>query len=99
MKRKLSNKEKLLVFIREFHSGSENPVSNKELQRIFRLKEDEVRNCIRKLRVSGEPICYNEYGYFYAQNNDEILKTVLLLKKMINGIEKSEMALLSSLID
>jgi len=98
MKRKLSNKEKLLVFIREFHCGSDNPVSNKELQRIFRLKEDEVRNCIRKLRKNGEPICYNEFGYFYARNTEDILKTVLSLRKMINGIEESETALLSSLL-
>lgn len=99
MKTKLTNKEKILIFIREFHYGCENPVSNRELQRIFHLTEDEIRSCIKTLRLNGQPICYNEFGYFYAQNNDDILKTVLHLKKMISGIEQSEMALFAALID
>lgn len=96
---RMTSKEKLLIFIREFHKGSENPVSNKELQRVFRLKEDEVRSCIRRLRIQGHPICCSESGYFYAQNREDILKTVLLLKKMRSGIEQSETALLAAMME
>lgn len=95
MKKMLTNKDKIHIFIREFHMGKDNPVSNKELQRIFRIREDEIRTCIKILRLDGKPVCYNESGYFYAQNREEILETVDHLQKMITGIEQSEVALLS----
>ena len=93
MKSKLSTKRNCLFLLENF-TVSENPCLL-GVATDFRLKEDEVRNCIRKLRgVESRFVITNTV--FYAQNNDEILKTVLL-KEDGKRDRKSEMALLSSI--
>ena len=79
------------------YKGEENTVSAKTIEQAFRLDGAEVRRCIHRLRRKGVPICSDTNGYFYAQNQREIDRTIhsmnsriLKMQSARNGLVKSK---------
>lgn len=85
----------ILSLLKNYYIGSDNFIPKSELQKIFDLEARNVQRIIRTLRMCGHPICFNENGYFYAETQKEINDTLIRLRKMVNGISKLEVGLLS----
>ena len=73
-------------YMKTEHSGEQNAVVSKEIERRFNIKGSEVRALVNELRCQGVPICSNSKGYFYATNRDEVESTVNHLNSRIGKI-------------
>lgn len=63
-------------YLKVHHTGRSEAVYSRELQRLFSLNGRTVRRHISKLRQEGCPICSDETGYYYADNQEEINNTI-----------------------
>ena len=64
------------------------------------LKNDvEVRYCVNYLRNIGVPVCSNRHGYWLANNDEEILDTVKMLKARAFSILAAAYRMQNSLVD
>ena len=83
-------------YMQNEHTGRENAIKSKALERIFRCKGKEIRHMVNELRCLGVPICSCNQGYFYSTNASDIRDTISHLagraSKIIaahDGMEKS----------
>jgi hypothetical protein len=56
--------------------GKDNPIYSVQLEQHYNLRGAEVRNIIRDLRRSGEPIANSKDGYYYARDINELKETL-----------------------
>lgn len=90
----VDKKSAIHIFLREYHRGKESAIHSKELQRIFATDGRDIRRKISSLRQDGVPICSDEDGYYYADNQQEINKTVRRLNGMVTGVSSARTRLL-----
>lgn len=90
----VDKKTAIHIYLREYHKGKENAIHSKELQRIFTMDGRDVRRKVSNLRQDGVPICSDEDGYYYADNQQEINKTVCRLNGMVTGVSNARTGLL-----
>lgn len=91
-------KEELCEYLRIYHSGRENQVSGRRLSRVAEVSERSLRRRIHALRQDGEPICSNQYGYFYAEEQKEVNGTIRWLNEYIMKVGGARNGLLSARI-
>lgn len=82
------NAASLLEYLKE-HTGESNAVKSKTLETLFRCSGAVIRNTVNDLRSQGFPICSSNEGYYYAQNNSDVRKTLFHLKNRIAGIQNA----------
>lgn len=85
------------ILLKNFHKGQENAVTNKQIQRLLGTNKSMIRKAIRRLRIEGTPICFNENGYYYAESISDIKDTIIRLHCMQTGIQNVEMGLMTSI--
>lgn len=90
----VDKKSAIHIFLREYHKGKENAIHSKELQKVFDMDGRAIRRKISSLRKDGVPICSDEDGYYYADNQQEINKTVCRLNGMVTGVSNARTGLL-----
>lgn len=90
----MDKKTAICNFLREFHTGKEKAVCSKELQRIFSLDGRNIRRKVSKLRQAGYPICSDETGYYYADNQTEINATIGRLNGLVTSVSNARTGLL-----
>ena len=83
--------------LQRYHLGEALSVSSKELERTFQIRGPELRRIINQLRGSGVPICSYDYGYYYAETEQELLRTIRQLRSRIKKIAHAERGLTSAL--
>ena len=83
--------------LQQYHLGEARSVSSKELERTFQIRGPELRRIINQLRGSGVPICSYDYGYYYAETEQELLRTIRQLRSRIKKIAHAERGLTSAL--
>ncbi len=66
----------LLLLNRIKHHNSDNPVTSKSLEQIYKCNGSKIRDVIHNLRIHGEPIGSGDGGYFYCNHYYEIESTV-----------------------
>ncbi len=93
--KKLSIEKALCEYLAKNFRGANNPVSSKTIESAFSITGRTVRDIINSLRSSGEPICSNYDGYFYADNPMEISATVAQLSSRIQKIAQARDGLLN----
>lgn len=87
-------------YLRKNHTGRENAVHSRELQRLFCLDGRTLRRKVHNLRADGVPICSDQDGYYYADTQAEINRTVGRLNTLVTKISNARTGLLySSLLD
>ena len=67
---------------------------SKELEKLFLLDGRNIRRKISALRQDGFPICSDETGYYYADNQKEINTTVCRLNELVTKVSNARTGLL-----
>lgn len=81
-------------YLKKYHTGKENAVYSRELQRLFSLDGRNLRRKISALRRDGHPICSDESGYYYARSQQEINATVCRLNTLVTQVSNARTGLL-----
>lgn len=74
--------------------GKEKAIHSKELEKLFMLDGRNIRRKISALRQDGFPICSDETGYYYADNQKEINHTVCRLNELVTKVSNARTGLL-----
>ena len=81
-------------FLKKYHTGRDNAVYSRELERLFSLDGRTLRRKISSLRQDGHPICSDETGYYYAGNQREINATICRLNTLVTRISNARTGML-----
>ena len=90
----MDKKTAICEYLRKYHAGRKNAVFSRELERLFILDGRSVRRAINALRQEGHPICSDQCGYYYADNQKEINDTVYRLNALVTKISNARSGLL-----
>ena len=81
-------------YLNKNHTGKEKAVYSRELQRLFCIDGRNLRRKISSLRKDSFPICSDETGYYYADNQEEINDTVCRMNELVTTISNARIGLL-----
>lgn len=81
--------EELVEFLKLHANGHENAIKTGELATKYKKHPSEIRRVVNAARCEGYPICAGDKGYFYSDDNVDIVKTINSLKGRCRAIEKS----------
>ena len=90
----MDKKKAICEYLRKNHHGAENSIPRKELDKLFLLDGRIMRPKISPLRHYGFPICSDETGYYYADNQKEINTTVCRLNELVTKVSNARTGLL-----
>ena len=99
----MDKKKAICEYLRKNHIGKENAIHSKELEKLSAYaegrevtREDIDLLCIKisALRQDGFPICSDETGYYYADNQKEINTTVCRLNELVTKVSNARTGLL-----
>ena len=85
----MDRKKAICEYLRQNHIGKENAI-----QKLFMLDGRNIRRKISALRQDGFPICSDETGYYYADNQKEINHTVCRLNELVTKVSNARTGLL-----
>ena len=81
-------------YLKKYHTGKENAVFSRELERLFSMDGRTLRRKISSLRQDGHPICSDETGYNYAESQKEINATICRLNTLVTKISNARTGML-----
>ena len=87
----MDKEKEICLYLKKHHTGQENAVFSKELERLFSMNGRTIRRIISHLRQTGNPICSSCKGYYYARTQNELVtgvsnsRTALLYAKIPKG--------------
>ncbi|MDD3778449.1 MAG: hypothetical protein PHU76_01745 [Synergistaceae bacterium] len=87
----------LVWYIKTFHSGEACAATSKELELMFGIRGAALRRTINHLRREGIPIASGDNGYYYAETELELRRTIAHMKHRIAGISAAIRGLEKSL--
>ncbi len=90
----MENPSAICEYLKKNHIGKDNAVHSRELQHLFCIQGSTLRRYVSLLRQAGYPICSDQNGYYYAENQKEINDTVLRLNTLVTGISNSRTGML-----
>ncbi len=90
------DKFNLSKFLKRYHTGIENTITCKELQKVFRLEESVIKNEIRRLRKNGTPICSCYLGYYYPETASDVVETAMRFNKYLVTLSGTSANLIKS---
>ena len=90
----MDKKTAICQYLKKYHTGGERAVYSRELQRLFSIDGRGLRRKINSLRQDGHPICSDQCGYYYADNQQEINDTVCRLNALVTKISNARSGLL-----
>ena len=85
--------KKLLEFLNNSHTGVDNAVHSKTLEKLFDISSRTIRRYINNMRKSGIPVCSDATGYWIAANPNEANKTVKRLGDFVGEINNARTGL------
>ena len=90
-------KDRLIGYLEIFHSGEQYAATSRELESAFDVKGAALRKQINALRREGVPIASGDNGYYSAETEQEIRRTIAHMKHRISGISTAIRGLEKSL--
>ena len=90
----MDKKATICAYLKEHHTGKSRAILSRDLQRLFSIDGRNLRRKISALRQDGCPICSDESGYYYADNQKEINQTVYRLNGMLTKVSNARTGLL-----
>ncbi len=94
----MDKKATICAYLKEHHTGKSRAILSRDLQRLFSIDGRNLRRKISSLRQDGYPICSDESGYYYADNQKEINQTVYRLNGMLTKVSNARTGLLHASI-
>ena len=94
----MDKKATICAYLKEHHTGKSRAILSRDLQRLFSIDGRNLRRKICALRQDGCPICSDESGYYYADNQKEINQTVYRLNGMLTKVSNARTGLLHASI-
>ena len=94
----MDKKATICAYLKEHHTGKSRAILSRDLQRLFSIDGRNLRRKISALRQDGCPICSDESGYYYADNQKEINQTVCRLNGMLTKVSNARTGLLHASI-
>ena len=85
--------QKLLDYLMSNHTGRDNAIHSKALEKRFKICPRTVRRYINNMRKSGIPVCSDATGYWIAANPNEANKTVKRLGDFVGEINNARTGL------
>lgn len=82
--------------LKELHCGERNAVTSHALESAFRIRGPELRNIINTLRSRGIPICSSAKGYFYAETEEELYRTIQQFQSRIGKMFRAKRGLIKA---
>lgn len=79
----------ILKLLKDNHTTEETAIKSSEITYLTGYKGIEIRNRINRLRVSGEPICSSNKGYYYSNNLDDVNRTINNLNSRVSSINEA----------
>ena len=79
--------ELLLNYLKVACRGREFCASSTELGRAIGIGRKTVQKLVSRLRRKKKPICSTNSGYFYAKTAQDIIRTIEMLQRMIDGLQ------------
>lgn len=87
---KRDNPDFLLDYLKKYCRGKDNAEFSREIEKRFLISGRDIRRIVKSLREQGEPICSDcHHGYYYANNRDEINRTLRGLNEHVNGVSST----------
>jgi hypothetical protein len=90
-------KDRLVGYLEIFHIGEQYAATSRELESAFDVKGAALRQTDQRPAPRGRPIASNENGYYYAETEQEIRRTIAHMKRRISGISAAIRGLEKSL--
>ena len=90
----MDKKTLICEYLRKHHTGKNKAIYSRELQRLFCIDGRNLRRKISSLRKDGIPICSDETGYYYANDQKEINATVCRMNGLVTTISNARTGLL-----
>ena len=90
----MDKKAAICEYLKKHHKGKNNAVYSRELQRLFCIDGRNLRRKISSLRKEGIPICSDETGYYFADNQHEINATVCRMNELVTAVSNARSGLL-----
>lgn len=87
-------REEVCEHLKKYHRGKENPISSKRLERMSGVSGRTIRKYVHRLRQEGKPICSDQNGYYYAEEQQEVNETVSRLNEFITRIGNARTGLM-----
>ena len=94
----MDKKATICSYLKEHHTGKSRAILSRDMQRLFSIDGRNLRRKISALRQDGCPICSDESGYYYADNQKEINQTVYRLNGMLTKVSNARTGLLHASI-
>ncbi|HBR07487.1 MAG TPA: hypothetical protein DD735_01170 [Clostridiales bacterium] len=79
-------KDRLSGYMEIFHSGEQYAATSRELERAMGVNGATLRRQVNSLRRDGIPIASDDTGYYYAETELEVRRTIAHMKHRISGI-------------
>jgi hypothetical protein len=83
----------LLNCLKRRHLGRENAVKSPVLEARLGIRGAALRVKINDLRCNGQPICSDEFGYYYAKDEAELKATIRRFHSRIGKMAKARKGL------
>ena len=90
----MDKKTAICRYLYRHHRGKRNAVYSRQLERLFSIDGRNLRRKISALRQDGYPICSDESGYYYADNQNEINNTIHRLSDLVTRVSIARNGLL-----
>ena len=90
----MDKKNEVRDYLKNNHTGEDKAVFSSELEQLFSLDGRSIRRIISELRKEGCPICSDQKGYYYAQTQQDINRTISRLNELVTGVSNSRTGLL-----
>ena len=84
-------------YLKAFCMGEQAAVTSRTLEGAFHIRGPDVRRIINRLRGKGIPICSFDSGYYYAETEKELQRTIRQLRSRIKKIAYAERGLTKAL--
>lgn len=90
----MTKKDALRDYLKKHHTGASNAVHSATLEQLFSCTGRSLRRYVSELRQEGCPICSDETGYYYADNQAEINDTITRLNELVTKIANARTGML-----
>ena len=90
----MDKKNEVRDYLKNNHTGEDKAVFSSELEQLFSLDGRSIRRIISELRKEGCPICSDQKGYYFAQTQQDINRTISRLNELVTGVSNSRTGLL-----
>ena len=81
--------------LKNYHRGRQRAITYKELAKVLRINERELRNVVALLVIKGELIGASQEGYFWITSEEEyqiaraeIISRISKLRLRLDGLER-----------